>query len=788
MNMPPDNLDGLAMEPLLGRPANPRTDIHGWIQRGMIALACLWLLVGVVLPLGEVLERATRLELPVAIEEPTEQEKAEDDFRGEINVAGFSILLLDTDGQPQLYLNNQPAAITNNKSGTEDLDIRMEGSQVRQITVLTVPPGGLTNSRRAIAPLVITRSSDGRWLIDGKRLPMGERVRVVRRFIGIANFMDYFGIQGISQFQLLLSLALIIAAATLIIKLIATYLKTGHDGRSPLASRLLAAVVLLLAAQVLQAMRVIGGSGAGSTNLAQSAWNSLAVAITATVIAVTLAFIYAYGLTRTCMRGKTAFRTIAMLPLFAPTMLYGLSLVYMFGNQGILTTGFFGKLPWLAHNINLYGFTGIVIAEIAFTFPPAMMILSVALQHTDARLYEAATALGAGPLRTFFTVTLPGVKYGLLSAVFVCFTLSFTDFGAPKVVGGHFNVLAVDIYKQVVGQQNFGMGATVSMILLVPTLLAFVADRIVQRRSHAALTARSVPLTPVPTAWRDSVFTLFCSLIALSILATLFTAGLASFVKIWPYAFTHPEIYPDIWTLSHYTFEHVGGGGMRAFHTSLRMSLYTAVFGTVITFISAWLIEKTRDAERLRQGAYLLSIVPLALPGLVIGIAYVFFFNKPVLNIPFTSLQLSNPFAWLYGTMAILVLSNIIHFYTVSFLTATTALRQLDKEFELVSESMAVPFYRTFFNVTVPVCFPAIVEIAAYYFVSSMATVSAVIFLYNSRMPLASVAVVNMDDAGDTAAAAAMCMLIVGVNVLVRAAAEGLCVLFARRTAAWRKK
>jgi iron(III) transport system permease protein len=786
--MPPDNLDGLAMRPILNRPATPRTDMHGWIQRGLIALACLWLLVGVVLPLGEVLERATRIELPVAIEEPTEQEKTEDDFRGEISVAGFSILLLEADGQPQLFLNNQPAAITNNKAGTEDLDIQMEGSQVRKITVRTVPTGGPGNRRRHIAPLVISRHGDGRWLIDGKRLPMGERVRVVRRFIGIANFMDYFGIQGISQFQLLLSLALLIAAATLIIKLIVTHLQTGHDGRSPLASRLLAAVVLLLAAQALQAMRVIGCSGAGSTNLAQSAWNSLSVAFTATVIAVTLAFIYAYGLTRTCMRGKTAFRTIAMLPLFAPTMLYGLSLVYMFGNQGILTTGFFGKLPWLAHDISLYGFTGIVIAEIAFTFPPAMMILSVALQHTDARLYEAATALGAGPLRTFFTVTLPGVKYGLLSAVFVCFTLSFTDFGAPKVVGGHFNVLAVDIYKQVVGQQNFGMGATVSMILLVPTLLAFVADRIVQRRSHAALTARSVPLTPVPTHVRDGIFTLFCSLIALSILATLFTAGLASFVKIWPYAFTHPEIYPDIWTLSHYTFEHVGGGGMRAFVTSLRMSLYTAVFGTVITFISAWLIEKTRDAERLRQGAYLLSIVPLALPGLVIGIAYVFFFNKPVLNIPFTSLQFSNPFAWLYGTMAILVLSNIIHFYTVSFLTATTALRQLDKEFELVSESMAVPFYRTFFNVSVPVCFPAIIEIAAYYFVSSMATVSAVIFLYNSRLPLASVAVVNMDDAGDTAAAAAMCMLIVGVNVLVRAAAEGLCVLFARRTAAWRKK
>ena len=152
----------------------------------------------------------------------------------------------------------------------------------------------------------------------------------------------------------------------------------------------------------------------------------------------------------------------------------GLSLVYMFGNKGVITTGFFDRFPWLAWDIQLYGLTGIVIAEVVFTFPPAFMILLVALSNTDARLYEASESLGAGKVRTFFTVTIPSIKFGLLSAIFVAFTLSFTDFGAPKVVGGQFNILAVDIYKQVIGQQNFGMGATVSIILLIPTVLAFM--------------------------------------------------------------------------------------------------------------------------------------------------------------------------------------------------------------------------------------------------------------------------------------------------------------------------
>ena len=318
--------------------------------------------------------------------------------------------------------------------------------------------------------------------------------------------------------------------------------------------------------------------------------------------------------------------------------------------------------------------------------------------------------------------------------------------------------------------------------------MAFIADRIVQRRATAIVTARSVPYSPKTNNVRDTIFGTICTLIAIFILVMVFMAGVASLVKIWPYAFTNPERYPQLWTLSHYAFDDVGGGGYRAFWNSIEMAALTALCGTFITFTSAYLIDKTRGAVWLRRSAYFLSIVPLALPGLVIGIAYIFFFNKPHFNIPFTGFQLANPLHFLYGTMAILIICNIIHFYTVSFLTATTAIRQLDKEFESVAESMAVPFYKTFFRVTVPVCFPAILEIAVFYFVSSMATVSAVIFLYTSDNPLASVAVITMDDAGDTAPAAAMCMLIVLVNVVVRGVAELVSRRFKKKTQGWRAR
>jgi iron(III) transport system permease protein len=220
-----------------------------------------------------------------------------------------------------------------------------------------------------------------------------------------------------------------------------------------------------------------------------------------------------------------------------------------------------------------------------------------------------------------------------------------------------------------------------------------------------------------------------------------------------------------------------------AFLNSIRMSFYSALFGTLITFTTAYLIEKSRQMALLRQTAYFLSLLLLALPGLVIGLAYIFFFNAPGWTIG--GRFIANPLGFIYATMAILVISNIVHFYSVAFLTATTALKQLDREFEMVSESMGVSFARTFTRVTVPICVPAILEIGMFYFVNAMATVSAVIFLYSADLPLASVAVANMDDAGDIAPACAMSILIVLTNLCVRIGYTTLTRGIKKRSQAW---
>src|SRR5262249_32533213 len=207
----------------------------------------------------------------------------------------------------------------------------------------------------------------------------------------------------------------------------------------------------------------------------------------------------------------------------------------------------------------------------SYCLPHAMLILVPALATADARLYEAADVLGASKVRVFFTVTLPGARYGVISAALVVFTLVITDFGVAKVIGGNFNVLATDVYKQVIGQQNFSMGAVVGMVLLAPAALAFVVDRLVQLRPVALLNARAVPLVPKPRFGRDVFFTVFCALVSLGILAILGMAAWGSLIKYWPYNLSL--------TLNNYQFANFDANGWDSYFNSLEMAVGAAVFG-----------------------------------------------------------------------------------------------------------------------------------------------------------------------------------------------------------------
>ena len=492
--------------------------------------------------------------------------------------------------------------------------------------------------------------------------------------------------------------------------------------------------------------------------LFKSFFHSLFVAAMSTVIVVCLGFFYAFALQCTCIPFKGFFRVVALIPLLSPSILAAIALVYWFGNQGILKAVLLGN--------SIYGPIGIIMASVYWTFPHALMILSTSLSLSDARLYEASEALKAGKFRTFLNVTLPGAKYGIISTTFVVFILVFTDFGVPKVIGGNYNVLATDIYREVVGMQNFQMGAVISIVLLIPALFAFALDQYSRKRQASQLTSRAVVYVPKPHKARDNICLVYCMLITLLVFAMLGMAQFGALVKFWPYNLSL--------TLKHYNFE-VAGLGWDSFYNSVRMSLYAAFFGTILIFVGSYLVEKMRADKSLREILQMVALMPMAIPGIVLGLAYIFFLNAK-----------ANPLNFIYATMAILVINTVVHFYTVSHLSAVTAIKKLDQEFESVSLSLKVPIYRMFFKITLPVCLPTVFDIFIYLFCNAMTTVSGVIFLYSYDTTLASVSAIHLDEQGDVAGAAAMAMLIVYISFLVRGIHTLVSTLLLKRTQAWR--
>jgi len=490
-------------------------------------------------------------------------------------------------------------------------------------------------------------------------------------------------------------------------------------------------------------------------------WNTLWVAVLVTLITVPLAFVYAYALQRACLPLNGMWRIVGLSALAGPSLVGAIAFIQWFGTQGVLRS-------WLGEH-SVYGPIGITMATVYASFPHALMLLVVALATTDGRLYEAADALGASRWRKFRTITLPNAKYGLISSALVVFSYSVSEFGIPKVIGGNFPVLAVEIYIQVVGMHNFGRGAVVALLLLAPVLMAFAADWYFQRKQHASMSARAVPYVPRTDPRRDVPLLVYCGVVGAIMLAMLGMAAYTSLVRFWPY---NLEL-----TLNHYLFGLAEAGVLNAYLNSLTIAALTALVGTPFIFVTAYLVEKTHTGPAwLRPLIRALATLPMGVPGLVLGIGYILFFNAP-----------SNPLNGLYQTLAIMVVATVVHYYTACHLSALTALKSIDREFEAVSASLRVSQITTFWRVTLPICLPAVLEIARYLFINAMTTVSALVFLYAPGNMPASVSILHLDESGDLGPAAAMATLIVLTTIFVSVLYSIITHFLLRRHQAWRR-
>ena len=464
-------------------------------------------------------------------------------------------------------------------------------------------------------------------------------------------------------------------------------------------------------------------------------WHSLYVSVVTTIIVTVVVFFFAYAMTRTTISGKTFFRNVIMMPLVAPSIMQALALIYLFGRNGLITAHLL-QTDW-----NIYGSTGIIVSEVLYCLPHAFVILFTTLSAVDIRLDEAAESLGATPFKVFTRITLPSAKYGILSSAALTFNLTITDFGNPVVIGANYNVLATEIYAQVTNMYRFDLGATISIILLVPSLMAFIFNYYISRKTFAMISGAAKPVIPPSRSLKKISYTIYCSLVSCSIIIIFATVVIGSFVKTWPYDWTL--------TFAHYSFPSIGG--YSALWTSVWVSLFVGFGGSFITLIAGYAMETRKPF--FKQFIYLLSVMPAAIPGLVMGLGYILAFNKP--------------YYFFYGTPWIIVINVIICNFTLGILSSISNLRNIDPSIEEASISLGGDTIKTFFQIIFPLSRVAFFQNFVYFFMRSMTTISAVIFLVSATVHLAAIEIIMLDNDGWTASANAMCTCIIVIVLIM---------------------
>ena len=465
--------------------------------------------------------------------------------------------------------------------------------------------------------------------------------------------------------------------------------------------------------------------------------NSLITTVIAMVISVTLAFILAYVINRTNVRFKSVFMVLFTIPMLIPSISHGMGLVLLFGDNGLLT-----NLRGL--HIDLYGYVGIVMGSVLYSFPVAFLMFYDSLQYEDYTTYEAAEVLGLSKWRQFKTITIPSMNRTLVSALLAVFTMVFTDYGVPLMTGGTVMTLPVYMYREVIGMMNFSNGAVVGVVLLTPAVVAFLGDLKNSNTSGASSTVVKAFKIKENKA-RDIFAYIFLGVAFFIMCLPIIGFVCLSFVKQYPIDMS-------------FTFDNVtklisSGIGMY-FVNSVAVALLTALLGTCLSYFAAYC--STRAKKRLSsQVLHFMSMLPLAFPGVVLGLSYVMTFK----NFP------------LYGTIFMLVIANVIHFFSSPYLMAYNSLSKFNPNLEDVAHTLGIGRIRMLLNVYVPSTMYTIVEMYSYFFVNAMITISAVSFLINFRtMPLALL-IPQLESQSFIEGTALVSLMILGINLFEKGVA-----------------
>jgi iron(III) transport system permease protein len=465
----------------------------------------------------------------------------------------------------------------------------------------------------------------------------------------------------------------------------------------------------------------------------RSLLNTLALGFINTVVCLIVGFCLAYLTTRGPLYLRKPLKFISMMPLIAPPYLFAISLIILFGRNGILTKAL--GLSW-----SIYGFSGVVIAQTLAFIPLAYLMIENTLMSLNPNLEESAYDLGASEVRIIRTITIPLLAPGILKAGLLVFVMTIAEFGNAAILGGRTPFLAPDTYQMIIGEGDFEMGSVLSVILIIPCILIFfIHNYLLTGKKFTTIGGKPVASEPRRmTGLVKFPFLIISCLAGLIIIVSFGVVLVASFTQL-------------LGVKNEIVFSHIlNFDSNRAIYNSIKVSLIASFIGAIIGTLLAYVIVRGKFFGR--NFIEMISLSGFALPGTVIGIGYLLAFNTPPIK--------------LTGGIMILALNCVFRFLAVGVEAGISKLHQINIEIEEASSDLGANFMTTFYRIVLPIMFPAFIAGFIYTFMTTIVSLSAVVFLVSPGFELAAVKIFDAAVYGEIGVASATTMKLVAIVIL----------------------
>ena len=468
--------------------------------------------------------------------------------------------------------------------------------------------------------------------------------------------------------------------------------------------------------------------------------NSFRVAVWAALVAVAIAFVFAYAIhyTRLPKWMKLLFRGVAAFPMFLPTITYGFAIIYSFGKQGLITRLLHRQL------FNLYGFGGLMVGYVIYTVPVAFLLIHNTMHYVDKKTLVVSKTMGDTALSSFWIAVLRPLLGTLAGAFVQSFFLSFTDFGIPASVGGKYEVIATVLYNEMLGGvPDFHKGAVVAVVMLFPSIISVLLLRYLERYnirydriSDADLTRNRI---------RDAAWGIAGGILSFVVLSVFVVVFVVPLVKNWPYQTTA--------TLEHVKEVFADSELQTVYSHSIIMALATAAIGSLVAYGAGLITARSKMSAASKQTVDSIALVTNTIPGMVLGLAFLFQFSG-------TSLQ---------NTMILMILCNVVHYFSTPYLMMKNALSKMNAGWETTGMLMGDNWLKTILRVITPNAASSLIEVFSYYFINAMVTISALVFLAGARTMVLTTKIKQLQYVNKYNEVFVISLLILATNLLAKA-------------------